>query len=146
MDLNSFIKPICSYHPDLPANGIFDGTSVIHSITLDKRTAKTGVETWIIIEHFINQYRAVERWSPKYYLGENQTRLCSIIANMIKDNGGDLNAIKIKNEKIPVIFYLMEALDKMINEGKEIKVPMQIEPDGHFRKFIYYPKGVTNER
>ena len=148
MDLNSFIRPICSYHPDLPANGQFNGKSIIHSIEIDKRTPKPGViECWIIIEHFLDNYRAVERWSPKYYLGENQMRLCNIIANVIKDNGGDLNNIDVKDES-KLILYLMKALSNMIDEGKEIKVPMRIERErrGQFRKFIYYPEGVTNER
>jgi len=145
MDLTNFLKPISSFHPDLPTNYRFTGTSLIHSIVVDKRTTKNGVELWFVIEHFLNEYRAVERWSPKYYSGENQMRLCSILANVIKDNGGDLNNIDVKDESKPVI-YLIAELAKMIDEGKEIKVPMLIEPDGHFRKFIYYPEGVTNER
>lgn len=148
MDLNSFIKPICSYHPDLPANGKFDGKSIIHSIEIDKRTTKTGgKESWFIIEHFLDNYRAVERWSPKYYLGENQMRLCNIIANVIKDNDGNLNNIDVKDES-KLVIYLIAELAKMIDEGKEIKVPMRVEPErcGQFRKFIYYPEGVTNER
>lgn len=157
MDINSFIKPICSYHPDLPANGQFDGKSIIHSIELDKRTTKTGgKESWVIIEHFLDNYRAVERWSPKYYAGENQMHLCNIIAHIIKDNGGDLSSIVIpneskeqdKNKSVPPVLYLAAALSKMIAEGKEIKVPMRIERErcGQFRKFIYYPEGVANER
>lgn len=141
MGFSDYLKPLESYHPDLPANMGFDGNSYIKSVDITNDAA-------IIIEHFIGKYRAVERLPPKYYTGMNSEHLKRVFARIIADNGGKFDvADQMHKEKPNVAEFicLIANIEDMLNSGHEVKVPIHIQPDGRFRKFVYYPKGADNE-
>lgn len=142
MGFSDYLKPLESYHPDLPANMGFDGNSHIKSVDISTKDAS------IIIEHFIGKYRAVERLPNKYYTGMNAEHLKRVFARIIAENGGTFDVadqMHKDNPNVAEFICLIANIEDMLNKGNDISVPIHIQPDGRFRKFVYYPKGADNE-
>lgn len=143
MSFADYLKPLEKYHQDFPMNMEYNGYSVIKFVDLVKE------DQCVVIEHFIGKYRVLERLSRKYYTGMNSEKLLRVFARLIKDNNGSLErADELSNQmpNAPAFLCLIEVMNEMINAGISIKVPVHIMPDGKYRKIIYYPEGVKDER
>jgi len=141
MDINKLLQQnIPAYHEPLPECAEFDGTAEIVDFTMNK-------ELTISIEMFVDKYSVKDRWGRKFYTGENETRLLTILLNILQKNGADLTKVKealdAKPDQNPVIALILQIETQLIGK-KKVTVPIRVSRAKPYREFIYYPKGLEN--